>query len=73
MGAPSDEQNGFTGVTRDIYRATIGRCRPGARTADIYHFANDNFHEAGFQGNVGPGWARRGRVVAPAGAVHGAV
>ena len=52
MGAPSDEQNGFTGVTRDIYRATIGRCRPGARTADIYHFANDNFHEAGFQGNV---------------------
>ena len=33
-------------------RATIERCVPGAKTSDIYHFANDRFHEAGFQGNV---------------------
>ncbi len=47
VGAPSDEQKRIYRVTRDIYRATIERCRPGARTADIYHFANDSFHEAG--------------------------
>ena len=52
MGAPSDEQKRIYRVTRDIYRATIERCRPGARTGDIYHFANDSFHEAGFPGNV---------------------
>ena len=52
IGTPSDEQKEIYRVTRDIYRATIDRCRPGARTADLYHFANDSFHEAGFQGNV---------------------
>ena len=52
VGTPSEEQKRAYRVTRDIYRATIDRCRPGAKTADIYHFANDSFHEAGFQGNV---------------------
>ena len=52
VGAPSDEQKRIYEVTRDSYRATIERCRPAARSADIYHFANDSFHEAGFQGNV---------------------
>ena len=52
VGAASDEQKRVYQITRDIYRATIERCRPGTRTADIYHFANDSFHEAGFQGNV---------------------
>ena len=52
VGRPSGEQKRVYGVTRDIYRATIERCVPGARTADIYNFANDAFHEAGFLGNV---------------------
>ena len=52
VGSPSTEQKKLYEVTRDIYRATIERCVPGARTADIYNFANDAFHEAGFLGNV---------------------
>ena len=54
VGQPSDEQLKMYQVTRDIYRATIERCVPGAKTSDIYHFANDRFHEAGFQGNASP-------------------
>ncbi len=52
VGTPSDEQKRVYQVTLDIYRGTIERCVPGARTAEIYHYANDRFHEAGFQGNV---------------------
>ena len=52
VGTPSTEQKKLYEVTRDIYRATIERCVPGARTADIYNFANDAFQEAGFLGNV---------------------
>ncbi len=52
VGAPSDEQRRVYQVTLDIYRGTIERCVPGARTAEIYHYANDRFHDAGFQGNV---------------------
>ena len=52
VGAPTDAQKNAYRVTRDIYRATIDRCRPGAKASDIYHFANDSFHRAGFQGNV---------------------
>ena len=52
VGTPSDEQRRVYQVTLDIYRGTIERCVPGARTAEIYHYANDRFHEAGFQGNV---------------------
>ena len=52
VGPPSDEQKRTYRVVRDIYRATIERCRPGVPTRDIYHFANDRFQNAGFQGNV---------------------
>ena len=52
VGQPTDEQKNTYRATRDIYRATIDRCRPGAKASDIYHFANDSFHQAGFQGNV---------------------
>ena len=52
VGRPTEQQEETYRITRDIYRATIDQCRPGARAADIYHFANDSFHEAGFQGNV---------------------
>ena len=52
VGQPTDDQKNTYRVTRDIYRATIDRCRPGAKASDIYHFANDSFHRAGFQGNV---------------------
>ncbi len=52
IGAPSDDQKQTYRVTRDIYRATIEQCLPGARASHIYHFANDRLHDAGFQGNV---------------------
>ena len=52
VGAPSGEQVNTYQVTLDIYRATIEQCLPGARTSDIYHFANNRFHDAGFRGNV---------------------
>ena len=52
VGQPTDEQKNTYRITRDIYRAVIDRCRPGAKASDIYHFANDSFHQAGFQGNV---------------------
>ena len=52
VGQPTDEQKNTYRAMRDIYRATIDRCRPGAKASDIYHFANDSFHQAGFQGNV---------------------
>ena len=52
IGAPSEEQKQVYLVTLDIYRGTIELCVPGARTAEIYHYANDRFHDAGFQGNV---------------------
>ncbi len=52
VGNPSDEHKKVYRITRDIYRATIERCIPGAKTSDIYHFANDGFHKTGFQGNV---------------------
>ncbi len=52
VGPPSNEQKRTYQVVRDIYRATIERCRPGTPTRDIYHFANDRFHRAGFRGNV---------------------
>ena len=52
VGPPSDEQKRTYRVVRDIYRATIERCRPGTPTKDIYHFANDSFHSAGYKGNV---------------------
>ena len=72
VGTPSDKQRRIYRVTRDIYRAAIDRRRPGTRAADIYHFANDSFHEAGFQGSVSLA-GQRGTLVAPAGAVHGAL
>ena len=52
VGPPTDDQVRTYEATLDIYRATIDQCLPGARTSDIYHFANDRFHAAGFQGNV---------------------
>ena len=52
VGAPSEEQRRLYRVTLDIYRGTIVQCVPGARTAEIYHYANDRFHAAGFQGKV---------------------
>ena len=52
VGEPSAEQQRTYQVVLDIYRGTIAQCVPGARAADIYHYANDRFHEAGFQGNV---------------------
>ncbi len=52
IGQPTGEQQKAYEVTRDIYRATIDQCRPGAKASDIYHYANNRFHEAAFRNNV---------------------
>ena len=52
VGEPSAEMIETYKVNRDIYRATIDACRPGARASDIYHFANNAFNDAGIEGKV---------------------
>ena len=49
IGRPTDEQERTYTLMRDIYRATIGQCRPGATTADIYEFAASRFREHGYR------------------------
>lgn len=48
LGPPSDEQRRTYATVRDIYRATIEQCRPGARAADIHQFAAEAFARHGF-------------------------
>lgn len=48
LGRPSDEQRRTYATVRDIYRATLERCVPGARAADVYRFAADAFARHGF-------------------------
>ena len=52
VGDPSRKLQETYKVHRDIYRATIEHCRPGARASDIYHFANNAFNDAGIEGKV---------------------
>ena len=63
VGQPSAEQRRTYEAVRDVYRATIDRCRPGVRAADVYQFAADAFSQEGFQERlqvvghgVGPWW-----------------
>ena len=48
FGEPTAEQERQYCSIRDIYRATIDRCRPGARVGDIYDFATGAFAEDGW-------------------------
>lgn len=67
VGEPSQELIETYKIHRDIYRATIDNCRPGARASDIYHFANNAFNDAGKEGKVALG----GRLVAPVKTIDG--
>lgn len=49
VGQPSDEQQRTYRTMRDIYRATIEQCRPGARAGAIYEFARQAFERQGYQ------------------------
>jgi Xaa-Pro aminopeptidase len=49
IGRPTDQQKRTYTLMRDIYRATIGQCRPGASTAGIYEFAASRFRAHGYQ------------------------
>ena len=52
VGEPSKELVDTYKIHRDIYRATINNCRPGARASDIYHFASNAFNDAGIEGKI---------------------
>ncbi len=52
IGEPSRQLVDTYEIHRDIYRATIDHCRPGARASDIYHFANNAFNDAGIEGKI---------------------
>lgn len=48
FGEPSQTQRDEYRAIRDIYRATIDRCRPGARVGDIYDFTVGEFEAGGW-------------------------
>ena len=48
FGTPSQKLRDEYRSIRDIYRATIDRCRPGARVGDIYDFAVQAFTDDGW-------------------------
>ena len=52
IGTPSEEQRRIYRAVRDVYRATIDRCRPGVRVSDVHRFAAEAFREAGFSGRL---------------------
>ena len=71
VGPPSDEQKRIYQVVRDIYRATIERCRPGTRTEGHLLLCQRQLSRSRVRGQRVPGGTRRRSLVAPAGAVHG--
>jgi Xaa-Pro aminopeptidase len=48
LGRPSPQQQREYEITRDIYRATIDRCRPGVRAGDVYEFVVKEFANHGW-------------------------
>jgi Xaa-Pro aminopeptidase len=48
VGRPSPQQQRDYEITRDIYRMTIDRCRPGARAGDLYEFVVKEFGKHGW-------------------------
>jgi Xaa-Pro aminopeptidase len=49
FGEPTQKQRDEYRSIRDIYRATIDKCRPGARVGDIYDFAVNAFTADGWK------------------------
>ena len=49
FGEPSQQQRDEYRSIRDVYRATIERCVPGARVGDIYDFAVEAFTSDGWK------------------------
>ena len=52
IGEPSRELIETYKIHRDIYRATIDKCRPGVRASDVYDFASKAFKGAGIEGKI---------------------
>ena len=73
VGAPSDEQKRIYQVTRDIYRATIERCRPGDADEGHLPLCQRQLPRSRIPGQCVPGRAWCWTLVAPARAVYGAV
>lgn len=48
LGKPTVDQQREYDLTRDIYRMTIDRCRPGARAGDVYEFVVREFAKHGW-------------------------
>lgn len=48
LGPPSPQQQREYAITRDIYRMTIDRCRPGVRAGDVYEFVVKEFGKHGW-------------------------
>jgi Xaa-Pro aminopeptidase len=48
LGRPTPAQLQEYQITRDIYRMTIDRCRPGVRAGDVYEFVVKEFAEHGW-------------------------
>jgi Xaa-Pro aminopeptidase len=76
LGRPSPRQREEYTITRDIYRATIDRCRAGARAGDIYDFVVKSFAGHGFRyasalagHGVGAWWHQQEPVIARGSAI----
>jgi Xaa-Pro aminopeptidase len=52
IGEPSEEQVRTYRIMRDIYRATMDRCRVGVRASDVHRFAQTQFREHGYKDRV---------------------
>ena len=52
LGQPSEEQRRTYRTIRDIYHATIDRCRPGVIASSVFRFAVDAFRRHGFKERI---------------------
>lgn len=52
LGEPTGEQKRIYRAVLDIYRAVIDRCRPGARSNELYAFASEAFRKKGYKGRL---------------------
>jgi Xaa-Pro aminopeptidase len=49
LGKPNEAQRREYEIIRDIYDATIERCRPGVRSGDVFKFVVDEFNKRGWE------------------------
>ena len=73
VGPPTDEQKNTYRVTRNIYRAAIDCCRPEREGVRHLSFRQRQLPPSGIPGQRVAGRARGGRLVAPAGTLHGPI